>query len=94
MGKNRADVPLAYDVATLGEGAGHETLDDGRQLGVLGLERVIDQQREARVVDAHRRAAHAQALAGEAVGEDRADVLRAVDDARDAHRIVDRVARA
>ena len=64
------------------------------ELGVLAFERVVDEHRERRVVDAHGRAADAQALAREPVRDDGADVLGAVDDAGHADGLVDGVAHA
>jgi hypothetical protein len=69
--------------------AGDEALDEGGELGFLAFEWVVDEEREGCVVDADGSPADAQAFAGEAIGDDGADVLGAVGDAGQMHGLVD-----
>ena len=57
---------------------GDEPRDDGRELCVFAVEGVIDEAGVGLGIDSDRPAAHAQALAGEAIGHDREGILGAL----------------
>ena len=61
----RVDIGGADDVTL---GARDEPRDDRRDLGVLAVERILDETAEGGVIDPDRSSVDAEALASEAVG--------------------------